>query len=219
MSVRLATSCPSLIIVAAAMALASSASAATFTFDEDPFAGSTALTTPGRQIVGGEPFLVFDPTADEILIAPAVFGMTPPILAFNGLAADLTDGFNLVVLRDLDADPVAAGNQMAAGLAANLIADAVTIDGAGFFFYFNSGLDLVRLVYSTNLSDNTADLKVLARFTNLSGPAGTAAMSQIGPQVEIAAIPEPAVWGMMLAGFGLAGSALRRRHHGVRYRI
>ncbi|WP_293348232.1 PEPxxWA-CTERM sorting domain-containing protein [Phenylobacterium sp.] len=206
-----------MIIVAAAMAVASSAGAATFTFDEDPFAGSTALTTPGRQIVGGEPFLVFDPTADEILIAPAVFGVTPPILAFNGLAADLTAGFNLVVLRDLDADPVAAGNQMAAGLAANLIADAVTVDGAGFFFYFNSGLDLVRLVYSTNLSDNTADLKVLARFTNLSGAAGAAAMAEIGPQVS--AVPEPAVWGMMLAGFGLAGSALRRRRHAVRYRI
>lgn len=217
MSVRMATSFPPMIIVAAAMAVASSAGAATFTFDEDPFAGSTALTTPGRQIVGGEPFLVFDPTADEILIAPAVFGVTPPILAFNGLAADLTAGFNLVVLRDLDADPVAAGNQMAAGLAANLIADAVTVDGAGFFFYFNSGLDLVRLVYSTNLSDNTADLKVLARFTNLSGAAGAAAMAEIGPQVS--AVPEPAVWGMMLAGFGLAGSALRRRRHAVRYRI
>jgi hypothetical protein len=213
MSVRLATSSPSLIIVAAVMALAGSAGAATLTFDEDPFAGSTALTTPGRQVVGGEPFLVFDPTVDEIAIAPAVFGVTPPILAFNGVAADLTNGFNLVVLRDLDADLVAAGNQMNAGLAANLIADAVTVDEAGFFFYFNAGLDLVRLVYSTNLNDNTADLKVLARFTNLSGPAGAAAMAQIGPQV--AAIPEPGVWAMMLAGFGLAGSALRRRRHAM----
>lgn len=220
MSVRIATRFPRLIAVAAAVALAGSASAATLTFDEDPFAGSTALTTPGRQIVGGEPFLVFDPAADEILIAPAVFGVTPPIVAFNGLAADLTDGFNVVVLRDLDADLVTPGAQMSASLAANLIADAVTVDGAGFFFYFNSGLDLVRLVYSTNLSDNTADLKVLARFTNLSGPAGAAAMSQIGPQVgeQVAAIPEPGVWAMMLAGFGLAGSALRLRRAPARYR-
>lgn len=217
MSVRNTTSSTRVLIAAAAMALASSASAATLTFDDDPFAGSTALTTPGRQIVGGEPSLVFDPAVDEILIAPAVFGVTPPILAFNGLAADLTDGFNVVVLRDLDADPVTAGDQMNAGTAANLIAGAVTTDGAGFFFYFNSGLGLVRLVYSTNLSDNTADLKVLARFTNLSAPDGAAAMSQIGPQVGAqAAIPEPGVWAMMLAGFGLAGSTLRRRRRAAR---
>jgi hypothetical protein len=216
MSVRLATSFPSLTAAAGALALASSAGAATITFDQDPFAGSTALSTPGRQIVGGEPSFVFDPIADQILIAPAVFGVTPPIVAFNGLAAGLTNGFNLIVLRDLDADLVTAGNQMAAGLAANLIADAVTVDGAGFFFYFNSGLDMVRLVYSTNLSDNTADLRVLGRFTNLSGPAGAAAMSQIGPQVAV--IPEPGVWLLMLAGFGLAGAALRQHHRAVRYR-
>ena len=36
------------------------------------------------------------------------------------------------------------------------------LQGPGFFIYFNSGLDLPRLVYSTDLSDNTADLKVLA---------------------------------------------------------
>lgn len=200
------------LVAAAAMAFAGSASAATLTFDTDPFAGTTALTTPGRQIVGGEPFLIFDPAVDDIAIDPAVFDVTPPILAFNGLAADLPNGFNLVVLRDLDADPVTPGDQMAAGLAANLIADAVTQDGAGFFFYFNSGLDLVRLVYSTNLSDNTADLKVLARFSNLSGATGAAAMSQIGPQVgAISPIPEPGVWALMVAGFGLAGTALRRR--------
>lgn len=215
MSVRIATSFHRLIIVAAALALASPAGAATITFDDDPFAESTALTTPGRQVVGGEPSLVFDPTADQILIAPAVFGVVPPILSFNGLAADLTSGFNLVVLRDLDAVAVTPGNQMAAGLAANLIADAVTVDGAGFFFYFNSGLDLVRLVYSTNFNDNTADLKVLGRFTNLSGPSGAAAMSQIGPQVT--AVPEPAVWAMMLAGFGMAGAALRRRRQAAPY--
>lgn len=200
------------LVAAAAMAFAGAASAATLTFDTDPFAGTTVLTTPGRQIVGGEPFLVFDPAVDNIVIDSAVFDVTPPILPFNGLAADIPNGFNLVVLRDLDADPVTAGDQMAAGLAANLIASAVTEDGAGFFFYFNSGLDLVRLVYSTNLSDNTADLKVLARFTNLSGSAGAAAMSQIGPQVgAISAIPEPGVWALMVVGFGLAGTALRRR--------
>jgi hypothetical protein len=29
---------------------------------------------------------------------------------------------------------------------------------------------------------------------------------------NVAAVPEPATWGLMIAGFGLAGGALRRRH-------
>jgi hypothetical protein len=43
-------------VVVALSAVAANAGAATFTFATDPFAGSTALTTPGRQVVGGEPF-------------------------------------------------------------------------------------------------------------------------------------------------------------------
>lgn len=217
MPVRIPVGLARFVLAAAATALAGSAGATTFTFDSDPFAGTTALTTPGRQIVGGEPSLVFDPAVDNIAIDPAAFGVTSPIVAFNGLATNLANGFNLVVLRDLDADPGAPGNQMLAGLAANLIADAVTDPGAGFFFYFNSGLDLVRLVYSTDLSDNTADLKVLARFSNLSGASGAQAMAQLGPQVT--AVPEPAVWGMMVGGFGMAGAALRRRAYSVRRRV
>ena len=42
----------------------STASASTFTFDTDPFAGTPVLTTPGRQIVGGENFIVFNPATD-----------------------------------------------------------------------------------------------------------------------------------------------------------
>ena len=201
----------SLLPIVAAMAFAGPAGAATLTFATDPFAGSTALTTPGRQVVGGEPSLIFDPTVDTIEIAPDPFGITPPIVAFNGLAGDLTEGFNLIVVRDADGDPATMGNQMAAGLAANLIAAEVTTPGPGFFFYFNTGLNLVRFVYSPDLSTSTSDLAVLARFTNLSGPTGFQAMSQLGPQVTAVVVPEPQTWALMIGGFGLAGTALRRR--------
>jgi len=146
------------------------ARATTFTFTTDPFLNSTALTTPGRQIVGGEDFITFNVATDEFAFASGVFGITSIGFA-SSLAANLAaTGLNVVVLQDLDNDANPA-SPFAAGTAANLIADQITSPGPGFFVYFNSGLQVPRLVYSTDLSDNTADLKVLARLTNLNSAA------------------------------------------------
>ena len=41
----------------ALLALAAAANANTLRFDTDPFAGTDVLNQPGRQVVGGEPFL------------------------------------------------------------------------------------------------------------------------------------------------------------------
>ena len=38
-----------------------------------------------------------------------------------------------------------------------------------------------------------------------------------GVVASVAAVPEPATWAMMIAGFGLAGAALRRRAPKVTY--
>jgi hypothetical protein len=76
------------------------------------------------------------------------------ILFANDLVQNLpASGVNTIVLQT-------APIPFAAGLAANAIADQITDPGPGFFIYFNSGLDLPRLVYSIDLSDNTADLKI-----------------------------------------------------------
>ena len=145
------------------------ASAAVFSFLTDPFAGSDALTTPGRQIVGNEDFITFDVAADQFVFNPAAFGISQ-LSFFNGLVEDLpASGVNVVVLQT---QPI----PFAAGLAANLIAAEITAPGPGFFIYFNSALDLPRLVYSTDLSDEQADLRVLARLTNLSGQPGRDAL-------------------------------------------
>ena len=61
---------------------------------------------------------------------------------------------------DNDGNPATPFN---AGSAANLIANALSDDGAGFFIYSNSVLAVNRLVYSTNLNSTTADLSILAR--------------------------------------------------------
>jgi hypothetical protein len=195
--------------VAAAIALSVSATlstAATFTFDTDPFEGSTALTDPGRQVVGGEPFISFSAASDVYVFHTGRFGIKT-LSVDNDLAANLpASGVNVVVLRTTDNDgdlstPFGAGN------AANLIAAQITESAPGFFIYFNSGLNLPRLVFSTDLSDETADLKILARMTNLLGqPDELAAFGA----ANFALVPEPAEWALLLAGLGLVGTAYRR---------
>lgn len=197
-------------IVATALGIlaANPASAATFLFNTDPFAGSTAPATPGRQIVGGEPFISFDTSVDQFAFEPSFFSIGGTLNFANDVVGNLpSTGLNVIVLRTLDDDGNPATG-FGAGSAANLLAGQITSDGAGFFVYFNSGLDTPRLVYSTNLNDNTADLKILARMTNLTGnPVALANFSAS----NFTAVPEPATWAMMIVGFGLAGAAMRRR--------
>ena len=78
---------------------------------------------------------------------------------------------NTVVLRTFDNDADLT-TPFGAGSAANLIAGQLTTPTPSFFIYFNQGLDLPRLVFYPNLDDNTADLKILARMTNLTGARG-----------------------------------------------
>lgn len=181
---------------------AATANADSFRFDTDPFAGSAALTTPGRQVVGGEAFISFNIAADVFSLESTVFGVGNQVLFANDAAANLpASGVNVVVLQTFDNDNNPA-TAFGAGNAANLIADRITSSGAGFFVYFNSGLDLPRLVYSTDLSDNTADLRILFRLTNLAGQAGRDAIPSFSAaNFEITTVPEPAA--LLLLGVGL----------------
>ncbi len=198
------------LIVTALLTLSATASATTFSFNTDPFAGSNALTTPGRQIVGGESFISFDTATDVFALGSSVFGVGDEVHFANDVVGNLpTGGVNVIVLETLDNDANSA-TPFGAGNAADLIAGQITSPGPGFFIYFNSGLNLPRLVFSTDLNDNTADLKVLFRMTNLSGqpdalPTFTAS--------NFAVVPEPPTL-MLLAAAGILGvgrTTLRRR--------
>lgn len=184
-----------LTLMISAVCVGSTAEAATIRFSSDPFAGSTAPTTPGRQIVGGEPSVPFDTATDVFVFGQLIFGLDNPLSFASGPAASLPPGgADVIVLQEF-------GPPMAAGLAATLIANQVTTAGPGVFVYFNTGLSVPRLVYSTNLDDETADLKILARMINLDQ----------GSMTEFSAgnfaVPEPSV----LLLLGLAGLAAARR--------
>ena len=185
--------------------MCSTAHATTFTFDTDPFAGTNVLNTPGRQIVGGEDFINFSIATDVFSLDPAVFNTAGTVNFVNALAANIpTGGVNVVVLENFD-DDNNPGTPFGAGNAATLIANQITTPGAGFFVYFNQGLDLPRLVYSTDLNDSNADLKVLARMLNLNGANGRNELSTFSASnfTMTSAVPEPSSLTMM--AFGLVG--------------
>ena len=149
-------------------------------FAGDPFEG-TDVSADGRQIVGGEDFVTdFEFGQDRYRFNAADFGVTGTVaflaLDANAEGASIAAGTNVVVLlnSDNDGDP---DTPFLAGTAAAQIAELTESDGAGFFVYWNSNLGVNRLVYSTNLNDPTADLKILSRQTDLEGMDAIAALA------------------------------------------
>ncbi len=203
----------SALVVAAELVLAAAApaaQAAAVVFDTAPFQGSNADPNDGiRTVFGGnERFLAgFDFAQDQFVFNPAAFGLVGPLAFASGLAASLpTSGADVIVLQSTDNDDNPA-TPFNAGSAATLIANALEVDGAGFFIYFNSVLAVNRLVFSTNLNSATADLAILARIT---APTGADAIARLpGFTAANFAVPAPATWA--LAGLGLIGIAGMRR--------
>jgi hypothetical protein len=207
-------------LIASAILVASVqiSAAATVQISVNPLATAGFDPNDGiRQVAGAGAISVptFDPSADSFLLSLAAFGVDGPLAFVNALAADLpASGFNTIVLQDSDndGDPATAFN---AGTAANLIAGALSDDTSGFFVYFNSVLNINRLVFSTNLNSTTSDLAILAAIQSPTGAGAIAALPQFSAAnfQEVAPVPLPAALPML--GAALAGLAMVRRRRRV----
>ena len=154
-------------------------SADVFAYAGDPFEGQD-VSAPERQIIGEEDFITdFDFAEDTYRFNATDFDIAGDV-NFVGLDANAEDaliapGTNFVTLlnSDNDSNP---DTPFLAGTAASQIAELTSEDGAGFFVYYNSELELNRLGYSTNLNDADADIKIISRQTDLTGVDAVAAL-------------------------------------------
>jgi len=203
------------LVAAAALSVAASlhAGATTTSFVGDPFAGSTALTTPGRQVFAGLELTLpsFDPHVDKFFFDAPSFGLTGNLSFLNSLSTGIsTRGADVIVLQDTDNDnnPATPFN---AGTAASVIAQRVDFDAPGFFIYHNSVLNVNRLVFSTDLADPTADLSVLARIASPTGVDAINALPTFTSGNFVSGVPEPSSAALLGVGLVVAGFLARRR--------
>ena len=74
---------------------------------------------------------------------------------------------------------------------------------------------LLRSGFTTDLLAGVSYFAVASAFENKDFGAYKLTISGPGDISLSSAVPEPATWAMMIAGFGLAGAALRRRKGGL----
>jgi hypothetical protein len=199
------------LFASAACALTAATSfAAEITFELAPFQGSTANPDDGVRTVFGtneRTLPTFDSTTDRFVFSNTVYSNLGPLNFLSAFASSLNEDANLIILLNSDNDnnPATVFN---AGAAANLIANALSVDRPGLFMYFNSALGVNRLVYSSNLNSTTADLAILAR---IASPTGGAAVDRLvgfeANDFQNNAVPVAPI-GALLA-LGLAALGLR----------
>lgn len=153
-------------------------------------------------------YIIDDPAGNPGMCNPGCASNgTTAFYAFNesSVTFALEDG-GLFSLSSLDAAQTFTGNDRPLNL---------TLTGTG-----TGGIVTTTIVVDALAAERFATFTVDG-FTNLSSLTitGSAAFPEFAIDnvlLSAAAVPEPASWAMMIAGIGVMGGALRRRHLSVR---
>jgi hypothetical protein len=218
-----------IVLFATAALLAVPASAATTLFSED-FDSITAntlqiTTTAGSMDVTG---------AVDAVVSSNPFGITTASTVIDldgspGPGGVGKDGFNLLAGRTYTLSFVVGGAQRGSnqddftvGLTSTLFADLTLLSASGLFSGVGTPLVLGSDTEFSNLlaGNSPFALSSLTFRANNDTSFGFRIQSNsadnIGPLLDSVSltqgvIPEPATWAMLIAGFGLVGTAMRRR--------
>ncbi len=169
--------------------------------------------------------LAGDPAAQAAVFNAYVANMTNAVVGLSSFGAK-----NILLLgvpNPLEAEGIALQSALDASLdlvEANpmFTANLFRFDYFGFFntlvadptaYGLPAGLITDQTMYCLAVLGPGQDCSNFLSFDGIHVTRGVhrALALEIGRQVGIATIPEPATWGMMLAGFGAIGFAMRRR--------
>ena len=95
----------------------------------------------------------------------------------------------------------------------DIVLTSVKLDGISFVQTLTGSTELWQLAL-TNIASGAHSITVLGNWDSAGGSYG----GQLDFSV-VSPVPEPATWGLMLVGFGIAGAALRGRRHATVARI
>ncbi len=180
-------------------------------FEQPPIADSCCNTVsapgtiPGWQVVSG-----------DVNVVNGTFGSGGPNLAAQGRqyldligesgAGSIRQTFNTIAGRTYDLSFAYSHNVFSAGSAAasfgvgNLSGSVTHSTG--------SGTNLDWRTYANTFVAGAGSTSTLT-FLNTGGSTDGGTFLD---GVSVSLVPEPATWGMMIMGFGVAGAALRRRN-------
>ena len=143
---------------------------------------------------------------EDVFVIDTAFGLGDLVFdnQFFGDGSVLADDVNIVVVQNSSNED---GSVFNAGSAAALIAASTEASRPGFFYYFNSALNINRLVFDEDLSQPGFTTVVIAALN----PTGNDAIAQLPLVTTDNFVEAPLPAAGLLFGSAFAAAAFRRR--------
>jgi hypothetical protein len=142
------------------------------------------------------------------------FGDNSVTCADNGVSCSFSRTFTFMTpvgynLASADISSVLTGNNQAT----NLDFSSVTLNGVNFNILSTGVQEFRNLLNQALISGGTNTLLVSGTVgaEGSSSPANASFSGNLSFANQVAAVPEPATWGLMVVGFGMIGAAARSR--------